>query len=61
LLEGVILAAFALGWPRADDALPADLATDVLIELSALAMGVQSGGSSARGHGNHDHLHHRHA
>lgn len=41
-LEWLILVAFAVGWQFAGDALPAAAATEVLIVLSALAMGVQS-------------------
>lgn len=41
-LEWLILVAFAVGWQFAGDALPAATATEVLIVLSALAMGVQS-------------------
>ena len=41
-LEWLILIAFAVAWQFAGHALPAAAATEVLIVLSALAMGVQS-------------------
>jgi uncharacterized membrane protein YoaK (UPF0700 family) len=42
MLEGVILAVFAMGRPLASGALSAEAVTAMLIVLSALAMGVQS-------------------